>query len=89
MELENKTISEIAFIIDNDWRNQKDRYGNKPGINYGAKPYLSAMFSLQKVTDEYGMDSGKNIILYFLCNASQWKGEIAKEVKKYLKKITK
>lgn len=69
-------IAGIAGIISHNWK----------GVNYAARPYLDAMYSLDRVTDSYGMDSGKGIILYFLNNASTYRGVIAKEVKKELKK---
>ncbi len=68
----------IASEIRKDW-------GSK--INFGAKPYLDAMSSLDKVTDNYVMDSGKSIIIYFLSNATTWRGETAKRIKAELKKM--
>lgn len=68
----------IASEIRKDW-------GSK--INFGAKPYLEAMASLDKVTDNYVMDSGKSIIIYFLSNATTWRGDTAKSIKAELKKI--
>jgi hypothetical protein len=72
-----RPINVIASEIEKDW---------KP-IYFGAKPYLMAMFSLSKITDNYGCDSGKSIVLYFLSNAQTWKGDKAREIKKELKKI--
>lgn len=72
-----RSISEIAQEIRSDW---------KP-VNYAAKPYLDAMFCLNSVNDSYGYDSGKSIVLYFLSNASTWRGETAKRIKVELKKI--
>jgi hypothetical protein len=69
----------IANEIKKDWV--------KP--NYGAKPYLDAMQSLTSVNDSYGWDSGKSVVLYFLCNANTWKGETAKRIKAELKSLTK
>jgi hypothetical protein len=75
----NKSISEIAREIYADWKN----------INYAARPYLNAMFSLNSVDDKYGMDDGRSVVAYFLCNANQWKGEKAREIKKILNKMIK
>ncbi len=75
--LEQKTISQLAYDIRKDW-------GAK--VNFGAKPYLNAMATIDSVNDQYGMDSGKSIVLYFLSNAGTWKGETAKAIKKELKK---
>jgi hypothetical protein len=44
---------------------------------------------MDKPTDRYGMDSGKSIILYFLANASTWRGDTAKRVKAELKAMGK
>jgi len=35
------------------------------------------------------LDSGKSIVSYFLANAGQWRGEVAKEVKAELKRRVK
>lgn len=73
------TVSEIAFAIESDWKK----------INYAAKPYLDAMYSLQTVNDNYGYDSGKMIVAYFLGNAQSWRGETAKMIKSHLKGLIK
>lgn len=70
------SIDAIARIISRDWKN----------VNYGAKPYLDAMFQLTAITDNYYNDSGASIVSYFLSNASSWKGETAKAVKAELKR---
>jgi hypothetical protein len=70
-------ISEIAAIISSDWKN----------INYAAQPYLEAMFSLQTISDSCLNDDAPSIINYFLINASTWRGETAREVKKKLKTL--
>jgi hypothetical protein len=72
----------IANEIRKDWNAT-----SKSGVYFGAKPYLSAMESLNSVNDNYGMDSGKSIVLYFLANANTWKGETAKRIKKELKTL--
>jgi hypothetical protein len=70
------SLASIASLIRRDW-------GAK--VNFAAKPYLSAMASLQSVRDSYGYDNGKSIVIYFLSNASTWRGEVAKAVKAELK----
>ena len=72
-----RSLNIIAGEIAEDWQN----------VNFAAKPYLSAMFTLDKITDTYGLDSGHSIVAYFLSNASQWKGEKAKTIKKELKSL--
>ena len=56
---------------------------------FGAVPYLDAMHNLDKITEDYGADSGKNIVLRFLVNATTWRGEDARRIKKELKAMLK
>lgn len=74
-----RPLYEIAREIRKDWKN----------VHFGAKPYLDAMASLDSVNDNYGWDSGKTIVLYFLGNASTWRGETAKRIKTELKAMVK
>lgn len=74
-----RPIHEIARDIIRHW----------PNIWFGAKPYLSAMRSLDRITDDYGADSGKSVVLYFLSNATTWRGETARCIKAELKAILK
>lgn len=69
-------IAGLARVISEDWKN----------VNYAALPYLQAMRQLDTVQSSYGLDDGKGIVLYFLCNASSWRGEVAKAVKAELKR---
>lgn len=66
-----------------------DIYGDWKQVNYAAKPYLSAMVSLDSITDKYGEDSGRSVVAYFLSNATQWKGEKAKAIKAELNAMLK
>ena len=75
-----RSIETIANEIRKDW-------GAK--VNYAAKPYLQAMYGLNSISDNYGCDSAKSIIAYFLCNASTWRGPKAKELKADLNKMIK
>jgi hypothetical protein len=72
-----RPIYEIAREIKKDWA--------KPF--FGAVPYLAAMRELNKITDDYGYDSAQSVVLYFLANASTWRGENAKRIKAELKKM--
>ncbi len=58
-----------------------------PKVYFGAVPYLEALASLTNITDNYGQDSGKSMVLYFLSNATTWRGEDAKRIKAELKKL--
>jgi hypothetical protein len=69
----------IASEVKRDWQK----------VNFAAKPYLDAMSSLNGINDQYGYDSAKSIVLYFLGNASSWRGEKAKEIKAELKAMCK
>ncbi len=74
-----RPLYEIAQEIRGDWKN----------VNYGAAPYLDAMDTLDSIGDMYYQDSALSIVMYFLSNASAWKGETAKRVKDELKAMTK
>jgi hypothetical protein len=58
-------------------------------VYFAAAPYLDAMFSINSVQDNYGMDSGKGVVMYFLSNASTWRGPVARLVKAELKRRAK
>tara|TARA_R110000868_G_scaffold95522_7_gene262677 strand:- start:549 stop:773 length:225 start_codon:yes stop_codon:yes gene_type:complete len=72
-----RSLNLIARDIRQDWKN----------VNYAAKPYLEAMQSLSSITDSYGCDNAKSVVLYFLCNAGTWRGPIAKSIKAELKAL--
>jgi hypothetical protein len=80
-----RPLHEICSEIRKDWR---DKNG-KPAMYFGAVPYFKAMETLNNVSDNYGCDSSKSIITYFLCNASTWRGETAKRIKKELNTMLK
>lgn len=65
----------------------RDIYQAWPKVNYAAKPYLEAMTDLTSIEDKYGYDSAKSIVLYFLSNASSFRGDDAKALKLELKSI--
>ena len=71
-----RPISSIAYDIQKSW-------GVK--VNYAAKPYLSAMKGLNSISDHYGYDSARSVVLYFLGNASTFRGDAAKSLKAELK----
>lgn len=74
-----RPIHTIASEIAADWKK----------VNFGAKPYLSAMFALNSINDHYYFDDGRTIVLYFLANAGTWKGEKARAIKTELKAMCK
>jgi hypothetical protein len=79
-QTEKRSLSTIAQEIRKDWG---------PKVNFAAKPYLSAMAGLDSIDDQYGYDDARSIVLYFLSNASSWRGETAKRIKAELKALAK
>lgn len=69
-------MSQIAASIQNNWKN----------VYFGAKPYLEAMHQLHSDDAKYGVEDAKGIVIYFLSNATGWRGPIAKAVKAELKR---
>jgi hypothetical protein len=74
-----RPISTIARDIYRTWR--------KP--YFGAVPYLGGMLSLESVKDSYGCDSGRCVVLYFLSNATSWRGNDAGRLKAELREHLK
>lgn len=80
MELQSssvRSLSTIAADIRRHW----------PKVYFGAVPYLDAMSSLDSITDNYYYDSAESIVLYFLSNATTWKGYDARRIKAELKSM--
>lgn len=77
--MNNKNLAEIAEIIRKDWKK----------VNFAAVPYLEAMSGMDSINDNFVADSGREIVLRFLCNAQTWRGPVAKEVKKELNRRLK
>lgn len=78
-EGKDRPIYKIAAEVKADWKK----------VYFGAVPYLDAMFSLEKITDDFFQDSGSSVVAYFLANAQTWRGETAKRVKKELNAMLK
>lgn len=70
-----RSLSTIAREISRDWK--------KP--YFGAVPYLDAMRELDTMQDKLMADDARSIVNYFLSNAAQWRGPVAKRVKAELK----
>ena len=77
--MENRSISSIAYDIKKSWA--------KP--YFGAKPYLDAMTQLHSINDKYIFDDARSVIMYFLANASTFRGNDAKVLKLELKNLMK
>jgi len=74
-----RPIHEISREIRADWL--------KP--YFGAVPYLIAMETLTSASDNYGCDSARSVLAYFLSNATTWRGETARKIKLELKAMLK
>ena len=73
-----RPLCDIAREIQEVW----------PKVHYAAVPYLEAMLSLDQVSENYGADDGKSVVLYFVSNARSWRGNDARRIKAELKEIT-
>ena len=76
---ETRLLCDIAYEIKRDWKN----------VYFGAVPYLNALCHLDSVDDVFGCESGHGIVAYFLGNATTWRGEVARRVKKELNDMIK
>ena len=74
-----RPLHTIAAEINQTW----------PRVNFAARPYLDAMARLSSVEDTYGYEDGRGVVLYFLSNASTWRGPDAKRIKAELKELVK
>ncbi len=78
-----RPIHVIAHEIAQDWTPRGK------GVYFGAVPYLNAMYSLGDIDEAYGYDTGRSVVLYFLSNATTWRGDVARRVKAELKALVK
>lgn len=76
-----RTFAEIAREIKQTWKN----------VYFGAKPYLQAMATIDSSDKNapYMLVTAENIVIYFLVNATYWRGEDAKRIKAELKSMIK
>jgi hypothetical protein len=74
-----RPVYKIAQDILSDWK----------APNFAARPYLAAMLTINNEHEQYGHDTAKNIILYFLSNASTYRGIKSKQLKNELKLLIK
>lgn len=72
-----RSLSTIAADIRRNW----------PKPYFGAMPYLQAMAQLDSITDDFYADSAESVVLYFLSNATTWRGEHARRIKAELKAL--
>ena len=72
-----RPISAVAREIIADWKNPHPF----------AQPYLDALLTLRFPTDRYIAEDGHSIVVYFLANASTYRGERARILKAELRAI--
>lgn len=72
--VQTRPLFRVAQEVKADWKK----------VYFGAVPYLDAMLSLNSINEDYGADSARSVVAYFLANAQTWKGETARRVKKEL-----
>ena len=80
--MKQRFIYEIAKDIEDDFKSRKDGY-DLPH----ARPYLDAMRFLKTVDQMYLQESAASMILYFLNNATVWRGGRAPELKMELQNL--
>jgi hypothetical protein len=76
---ERVTVSEIAYAIAKDWQN----------VSPYALDHLNAMKNISDINGQYFADSAKSVVMYFLANASTYRGENARAYKALLKDMVK
>lgn len=76
-----RTFAEIAREIKQTWKN----------VYFGAKPYLQAMATIHSSDKNtpYMFETAEDIAIYFLANATYWRGEDARRIKAELKSMIK
>lgn len=74
-----RPLYEIAAEIVSDPKSQSQMWK--------AGPYVQAMASLDKITEQYGYDSADSVVRYALGNLTGWRGETAKRVKAELREM--
>jgi hypothetical protein len=74
-----RDLSVVAADIRRHWAN--------PSVY--VRPYLDAMAGLSSVRDAYYSESGESVVLYFLANASGWRGADARRIKAELHDMLK
>jgi hypothetical protein len=72
-----RSLNTISHEILSNWK--------KP--YFGAVPYLNAMRELNSINDNFYDDSARSVVMYFLANASTFRGIEAKRIKLELKSM--
>jgi len=75
-----RPLNKIAAEILIEWFPAMSAGTSKP-FQIHARPYAEAMLSMSKISDNYGLETGEGIVLYFLTNVAQWRGDTARRIK--------
>lgn len=78
-----RPLYEYAQDIVSDYMDQGK------SVYFAAAPYVNAMRYMDQVTDSYGAESGRTIVLTALSNLGSWRGPVARQVKAELRAIVK
>lgn len=73
--LKGAPLVSLVSLIRRDLQTQK-----KP-VPFDAAPYLSALGTMNNLSDHYGVETGAQILPYLLSNLQTYKGPIARLVK--------
>lgn len=76
--MQTRPIKEIAQEIQKDWTSMP---------HWVKECYFSPLLEIDSIEDDYYADSAKSVVLYFLANATSWRGETARRIKKELKDL--
>lgn len=76
-----RTFAEIAREIKHIWKN----------MYFGAKPYVDALMTIESSdrSASYMYEDAESLVLYFLANATTWRGADARRIKAELKSMIK
>lgn len=85
-----RQLNVIAAEVMTDWfQYVKVPAKDRPHFIVISWPYLEAMLSLRSIDESYGLEEGLMIVLRFLNNAHQWRGEKARAIKAELNELVK
>ena len=89
MKQNKRTFSVIAVEVLHLW---KTKYGkNLPWSLKCALPYLEAMLECDTTNKDeaYYAETVESVVIYFLANITNWRGDDAKRIKAELKSMLK
>lgn len=84
MATETRQLRAIALDIIQNWPAASDGRGGA-NTNHPAGAYVDPMLSLADIHQDYGQDSARSIVQYFLSNAGTWRGPEARRIKTELR----